>query len=94
MEHGVCGTTAEPDEQISPAALAIAAEYLQERNVPKRPKFTPSHLAMDLGGTTRTWQRRFEAGEITGVREGRGYVTVWVWLVRYYAVRQNVVSMN
>jgi len=87
----VCGT-AEPE--VDPAALAVAEEFLSLRDVPHRPEFRPSHLAQDLGGTKRTWQRRMKSGEITAVRDGRDFVTFWPWLVRYYAARQTAVEMN
>lgn len=83
-----------PASDVDPVALSLAEEFLKARKVPHRPQFTPSTLAKDLGGTTRTWQKRCESGEITAVRDGRDFVVVWPWLVRYIAARLTVNSRN
>lgn len=83
------------DSDIDPAALAVAIEYLASQGLyiegrPLRKRWTPSHLARDLGGTARTWQRRCEDGQIRATRDGREYVVIFPWLVRYYADGANV----
>lgn len=88
------GTNTLAAEDPNPEAIRLAEEFLKAKKVPHRPRFTPSTLAKDLGGTTRTWQKRCESGEITALRDGRNFVVVWPWLVRYIAVRLNVNSRN
>lgn len=97
----VCGTTVSPSEDtatpahdLDPVAEAIANEYLLTLRVPPRKKWTPSTLAEDLGDTPRTWQRRCENGELCAVKQGREYIIVRPWLVRYFAARQNLSSLN
>jgi len=54
-------------------------------------RFTPSQLARDIGGSARAWQRECERGEIGAVRTSAGWIVSWQQLVRYVAIRQNVV---
>ena len=97
----VCGTvvlpsedTHIPDQQLDPAAEAVALQILELKRVPHRPKFLVTHLAMDLGGSERMWQRAFKVGDIWGFLGPEGWETYWPFLVRYVAERQNVAEMN
>lgn len=101
MPVGVCGTLVLPSEdtntpvhELDPAAEAVALKILRDLEVPKRPKFTPSQLAQDVGGKMRSWQRACQLGEIEAVHIPGGWVVSWQALVVYVARHQNIVSMN
>jgi hypothetical protein len=79
---------------IDPAALAVAEQMLIERGVPKRAKgFSPSQLAQDVGGSTRSWQRKCEDGDIEAA-DLCGWSVTWPALVRYVAAKQNMIDGN
>lgn len=80
--------------EVDPAARAIAEQLLEELEVPRRVKFTPSQLARDVGGTARSWQRACELGQIGAVRIPGGWLIPWSRLVSYFATHQRLVSKN
>jgi hypothetical protein len=96
----VCGTLVQPSKDtntpvyVDAAAEAVALQILREMDVPRRPKFTPSQLAQDVGGKARSWQRACQLGEIDAVHLPGGWVVTWHGLVRFFARRQNQVEMN
>lgn len=91
----VCGTSAQPDSvEAADPSIRVAEQLLAEMGVPRRRRFTPSQLAQDLGGTTRSWQRACRLGEIGAVHIPGGWITTWQQLVTYLADRQNLVSRN
>lgn len=79
---------------VAPEVIAIAERLLYELAVPHRPKFTPSQLAQDVGGSERGWQRECELGNIGAVRVVGGWIVPWQRLVVYFAQRQNLVNWN
>lgn len=98
-ESLVCGTTASVDAAdlatpIDPTVEAAALQILSLKAVPRRPKFLVSHLATDMGGSARHWQREFKLGNIWGFLGADGWETYWPYLVRYVAKHQNIVEMN
>lgn len=86
--------TATPDVPVGEPALAIAEELLAQLQVPHRVKFTPSQLSQDIGGSTRSWQRECEIGNIGAVHVPGGWIVPWKRLVTYVAQRQNIVETN
>lgn len=78
---------------LDPAAEAVAIHILRALRVPDRLKgYTPTHLAQDVGGSARSWERKFLQGEILGYKRPGGWVTTKEWLIRYLAENQNVVD--
>ena len=83
--------TSTPDVPVPAHVLLVAESLLMELGVPRRVKFTPSQLAMDVGGSTRGWQRECEIGNIGAVHVVGGWLVPWSRLVAYVAQRQNIV---
>lgn len=83
--------TAEP---VEPTVEAAVLRFLEELGVPKRPRFSPTHLAQDLGGTERTWQRHCRLGDIEACRLPGGWVVTPRALIAFLARRHNLASLN
>jgi hypothetical protein len=93
--RGALASSSEDDSQgLDPAAVAVAEALLSRRHLPERKEWTPALLSIDLGCDERTWQRRCERGELWAIREGRGYVVLREWIVRYYALSWTGAALN